>query len=434
MSSSSAPARPVSPSATTSPAAAPTSCCSTPARRSGTPGAPAGTRCGCSAPRSTTRCPACRSRRRPTPTRRKDDVADYLAAYAAHFDLPVRLNSPGAAAAPRGRRRPSPSPRRPACCTPSRSSSPPARSRPRASPRSPSSSTRWCRSCTAPSTATPTQLPAGGRVLVVGAANSGLQIAAELAGTLRGHRRRRLDARRQLPQRIAGRDLFFWLTKSGFFTVPADSRIARRLRARGDLVIGTRSRDLRRARHRLPAAADRLHRPHRDLRRRQHAEVDAVVWATGYRPTTRGCTCPASSSTAQVRHTAGVTDVPGAVLPRPALADRPGLGAARASSAPTPPPWPRAWPPTPPTPFPGRDRCRRWLRELCPLSSAPRRSARCRERVRVARGACPGRSRGLRDHPRGAAGRPARVADRVDDDGRRGDGRRRWPRWVSGPR
>ena len=77
----------------------------------------------------------------------------------------------------------------------------------------------------------PGQLPRGGRVLVVGAANSGLQIAAELAGTCAvtvavGSRPL------QLPQRILGRDLFFWLTKAGFFTVPSGSRSARRLRAR----------------------------------------------------------------------------------------------------------------------------------------------------------------------------------------------------------
>ena len=33
---------------------------------------------------------ACRSPRRPPRSRSKDEVADYLAAYAAHFDLPVR--------------------------------------------------------------------------------------------------------------------------------------------------------------------------------------------------------------------------------------------------------------------------------------------------------------------------------------------------------
>jgi hypothetical protein len=156
----------------------------------------------------------------------------------------------------------------------------------------------------------PAQLPAGARVLVVGAANSGLQIAAELADTCSvtvavGSRPT------ELPQRIAGRDLFFWLTRSGFFTVPTDSRIARRLRARGDLVIGTRSRELRRRgiafRPRLTDVTGRT----AVFADGSSLDVDAVVWATGTAPTTRGCTCRAPWSDGQIRHTAGVAEVPG---------------------------------------------------------------------------------------------------------------------------
>ena len=87
----------------------------------------------------------------------------------------------------------------------------------------------------------PEQLPAG-PVLVVGAANSGLQIAAEL------HRTRPVavaagSATRTLPQRILGRDLFWWLTATGLFTAPAQSRLGRRFRNSGELVIGTSAGD-----------------------------------------------------------------------------------------------------------------------------------------------------------------------------------------------
>ena len=63
----------------------------------------------------------------------------------------------------------------------------------------------------------PAQLP-DGQVLVVGGGNSGFQIAEELAAT------RKVDlavGRRvpSLPQRLLGKDLFWWLTGVGFMKV-----------------------------------------------------------------------------------------------------------------------------------------------------------------------------------------------------------------------
>ncbi|WP_138758542.1 flavin-containing monooxygenase [Modestobacter altitudinis] len=156
----------------------------------------------------------------------------------------------------------------------------------------------------------PGQLPAGARVLVVGAANSGLQIAAELASSCSvtvavG------STQLELPQRIAGRDLFSWLSRAGFFTVPAGSRIGRRLRARGDLVIGTRTARLRRCgigfRPRLTGFTGRTAR----FADGTSAEVDAVVWATGYRSDHSWLHVPGVVVDGQVRHDGGVTDVPG---------------------------------------------------------------------------------------------------------------------------
>jgi putative flavoprotein involved in K+ transport len=240
----------------------------------------------------------------------KDDVADYLAAYAAHFALPVRLNSPVlrlhrdadgtfAATTPTGILRakqvvvatgPFQTPHIPAIAG-------------RLDPGVPQLHSAEYRN--------PTQLPGAGRVLVVGAANSGLQIAAELGATQPvtvaiGTRPT------ELPQRIAGRDLFFWLTRSGFFTVPAHTRIARRLRARGDLVIGTRSRQLRRRgidfRPRLTDLTGRT----ATFADGSTVDVDAVVWATGYRPDYSWLHVPGVVDDAgTVRHEAGVTGVPG---------------------------------------------------------------------------------------------------------------------------
>ena len=92
---------------------------------------------------------------------------------------------------------------------------------------------------------TPADLPPG-PVLVVGAGNSGRQIALELAATHDVTLAIGTEPL-QLPQRILGRDLFWWLTRLGVLTKTSDSLLARRMRARGDLVIGTPVRDLRRA-------------------------------------------------------------------------------------------------------------------------------------------------------------------------------------------
>jgi putative flavoprotein involved in K+ transport len=128
----------------------------------------------------------------------------------------------------------------------------------------------------------PDQLPRGRRVLVVGAANSGLQIAHELAG------RRTVSLAvgstpTQLPQRLLGRDLFHWLTRFGVLTQPADSPLARRLRRRGDLVIGSSTRALRRrgvdVRPRLTGFQGR----EALFSDSSRAPIGAVVWATGYR-------------------------------------------------------------------------------------------------------------------------------------------------------
>jgi putative flavoprotein involved in K+ transport len=239
----------------------------------------------------------------------KDDVADYLAAYATHFALPVRLDTPVV----RLHRDPDGTF---TATTPSgtlRARQVVVATGPFQTPYIPASADRLDPDVPQVHTAqyrNPTQLPGGARVLVVGAANSGLQVAAELAATQPvtvavGTRPT------ELPQRIAGRDLFTWLSAVGFFTVPADSRVGRRLRARGDLAIGTRSRELRRRgidfRPRLTGLAGRT----AAFADGSTVDVDAVVWATGYRPDHSWLHVPGVVVDGQVRHTAGFTDVPG---------------------------------------------------------------------------------------------------------------------------
>jgi putative flavoprotein involved in K+ transport len=128
----------------------------------------------------------------------------------------------------------------------------------------------------------PADLPSG-RVLVVGAANSGLQIAEDLLAT---HPVTVAVGATppSVPQRIAGRDLFWWVTRLGLLSMGPDSLPAKRMRARGDLIIGTSRRALASAgvdfRPRMTGGSGRLAR----FADGTAIQPDAVIWATGYRP------------------------------------------------------------------------------------------------------------------------------------------------------
>src|SRR4051794_26871023 len=89
----------------------------------------------------------------------------------------------------------------------------------------------------------PSEVPAG-NVLVVGGGNTGFQIANELAATRTVHLA--VGSRQTpLPQRLLGRDLFWWLTRLGLLDKTADSRIGRRAQRR-DTLIGSSPRRLER--------------------------------------------------------------------------------------------------------------------------------------------------------------------------------------------
>jgi putative flavoprotein involved in K+ transport len=78
-------------------------------------------------------------------------------------------------------------------------------------------------------------------MVVVGAGNSGMQIAPELAAT----RPVVLSVGASppmLPQRLLGRDLFWWLTKLRLLGVAGTSRLGSRMRSRGEFVIGSNRR------------------------------------------------------------------------------------------------------------------------------------------------------------------------------------------------
>ncbi|HEX5532706.1 MAG TPA: NAD(P)/FAD-dependent oxidoreductase [Actinomycetales bacterium] len=127
----------------------------------------------------------------------------------------------------------------------------------------------------------PDAVPAG-HVVVLGAGNSGLQIASELAGsrqvTVAVGQRCRL-----VPQRFLSKDLFWWFSSLGLMTKSSESWIARRVRARGELVIGTSAQELQARGVRMRGRAVAAEGERLVFDDGGRVEVAAVVWATGYR-------------------------------------------------------------------------------------------------------------------------------------------------------
>src|SRR5204862_8336079 len=83
-----------------------------------------------------------------------------------------------------------------------------------------------------------------GPVLVVGGGNTGFQIAEELSASREVHLS--IGSRQTpLPQRVLGRDLFWYLEASGLIRKTTASRIGRRLEGR-ETLIGSSPRALRR--------------------------------------------------------------------------------------------------------------------------------------------------------------------------------------------
>lgn len=150
----------------------------------------------------------------------------------------------------------------------------------------------------------------GRRVLVVGGGNTGFQIAMELAAAGREAHLAIGSHQTPLPQRLLGRDVFWWLTKLGLLSKTAESRVGRRARSR-DTLIGSSSREVRRAgvtvRARAVGAEGRTIR----FADGGELEVDAVLWATGYRPDHSWIELPIHDDEGQLRHRRGLSDVPG---------------------------------------------------------------------------------------------------------------------------
>jgi putative flavoprotein involved in K+ transport len=168
----------------------------------------------------------------------------------------------------------------------------------------------------------PSPLPSG-PVLVVGGGNSGFQVAEELAATGRPVDLAEGTPLRTVPQRLAGRELFWWLTTTRVIHAADHTRLGRRLRA-NEPVIGTSRRTLRRAgvtfRPRAVSATEAAVTFHDGTT----IQPAAVVWATGYRHDDRWITIPgALDTTGTLASTGADTPVAGLhVIGRPWQRDR----------------------------------------------------------------------------------------------------------------
>ena len=154
----------------------------------------------------------------------------------------------------------------------------------------------------------PADVPEG-RVLVVGGGNTGFQIAKELAASREVHLA--IGSRQKpLPQRLLGRDLFWWLTKLGLLSKTVESRLGQRLRSR-DTLIGSSPREVKRQGVQVRPRAVRAEGRTIGFADGSELEVDAVIWATGYRPEHSWIELPVTDDDGRLRHRRGVTEVRG---------------------------------------------------------------------------------------------------------------------------
>lgn len=155
---------------------------------------------------------------------------------------------------------------------------------------------------------TPSEVPEG-TVVVVGGGNTGYQVARELSAT--HHVYLAVGGRQTpLPQRLLGRDLFWWLTETRLLKTTVDSRLGQKL-SRRDTLIGSRPRTLRGAGVQIkPRMSDASGRTV-SFADGSDLSVDAVIWATGFGLDHSWIQLPVATAAGLVRHRRGVTEIPG---------------------------------------------------------------------------------------------------------------------------
>ena len=237
----------------------------------------------------------------------RDEVVEYLAGYARHFDLPVQLDSPVRAIRRTGATysvelddRAFEADQVVIATGPFQVPFVPAIAEHLDSQVVQLHSTEY---------RSPAVIP-NGPVLVVGGGNTGFQIAEELSRSREVHLS--IGSRQMpLPQRILGRDLFWYLEATGLIRKTTASRIGRRMEGR-DTLIGSTPRGLRR-RHgvRLHGRAVEAAGASVGFSDGTKLDVGAVIWATGFRVDHSWVDVPVFDDSGRLVHRRGVTDSPG---------------------------------------------------------------------------------------------------------------------------
>jgi putative flavoprotein involved in K+ transport len=149
-----------------------------------------------------------------------------------------------------------------------------------------------------------------GRVLVVGGGNTGFQIAEELSASREVHLA--IGSRQTpLPQRILGRDLFWYLDATGLIRKTTASRIGKLMRKREDTLIGSNPRRARRHGIELHGRAVGAAGPTVSFADGADLDVRGVIWATGFRVDHSWIDVPVLDESGRAVHERGVTTSPG---------------------------------------------------------------------------------------------------------------------------